>query len=231
MLELFPGGFEERDAGGAVELAAYVETDDGRLRTAFGGVAVAEVADDWAQRWRAFHRPARVGPLWIGAPWLPAPVDGLAVVIDPGQAFGTGAHATTRLCLELLLELAPGSLLDVGCGSGVLSIGAARLGFGPLTAIDDDPAAVEAATANAAANGVAVSVELRDALAGGALRAADVTVANIALDAVTAVASGLTSPFLVASGYLVGEDPRPRGYERVRRVSAEGWAADLYARQ
>jgi ribosomal protein L11 methyltransferase len=230
MLELFPVGFEERDADGAVELAAYVDTDDGSLLAAFGAVVVLEVADDWAERWREFHRPARVGPLWIGPPWLPAP-DGLAVVIDPGRAFGTGAHATTRLCLELLLEVVPGSLLDVGCGSGVLSIGAAKLGFGPLTALDDDPAAVEAAIANAAANGVVVAVELRDALTGEVLPAADVTVANIAREAVAAIGSRLTSPFLVTSGYLEDEDPRPRGYERVRRVSAEGWAADLYARQ
>ena len=83
------------------------------------------------------------------------------LVIDPGRAFGTGAHPTTRLCLELLLELADdgarGSLCDLGCGSGVLSIAAARLGFGPVTALDSDRLAVEATTANARDNGVALA--------------------------------------------------------------------------
>src|SRR5947207_2398002 len=90
--------------------------------------------------------------------------DGLAeVVIDPGQAFGTGGHATTRLCLELLLTLEPGgAVVDVGCGSGVLAISAAKLGWSPLTALDHDPAAVEAARANAAVNGVALDVRRWD---------------------------------------------------------------------
>ena len=75
------------------------------------------------------------------------------IVIDPGRAFGTGAHPTTRLALELLQELEAGSLLDVGCGSGVLSIAAAMLGFGPVIAIDIDDAAIEATLANATVNG------------------------------------------------------------------------------
>ena len=87
-----------------------------------------------------------MGPLWIGPPWESAPADALAVVIDPGRAFGTGAHATTRLCLELLLDAPRGSVLDVGCGSGVLAIAAARLGFGPVAAVDVDEIAVDAAT-------------------------------------------------------------------------------------
>ena len=68
------------------------------------------------------------------------------LVIDPGQAFGTGAHATTRLCLELMLELpaAGGSFVDLGCGSGVLAIAAARLGYAPVLALDNDPASVQA---------------------------------------------------------------------------------------
>ena len=91
-----------------------------------------------------------------------------AVVIDPGRAFGTGAHATTRLCVELLARIPRGSLLDVGCGSGVLSIAAARLGYGPVSAVDDDPVAVEVTRANAAVNGVAVDARVLDATVGAA---------------------------------------------------------------
>ena len=117
-------------------------------------VTSSEVADDWRERWRSYHRPAVVRErLTVRPPWEPPGTTPLDVVIDPGQAFGTGAHATTRLCLELLLEVGPpGSLLDLGCGSGVLAIAAARLGFAPVVAVDNDPAAVAAANANAALN-------------------------------------------------------------------------------
>ena len=81
-------------------------------------------------------------------------------VVDPGRAFGTGGHATTRLCLELLDGVERGSLLDVGCGSGVLAIAAARLGFGPVLALDHDPAALEATKRNAAANGVELDAQV-----------------------------------------------------------------------
>ena len=108
----------------------------------------------WEDAWRAFHRPVTVGGLWIGPPWLEPPQGVSTVVIDPGRAFGTGAHPTTRLCIELLAGVDRGSLLDIGCGSGVLSVAASRLGFAPIVAVDVDPVAVEVARANAAANAV-----------------------------------------------------------------------------
>ena len=103
MLELFPGGFEEVDLPDGVELAAYAGPDgEERLWQAFGGAASADVEDGWEHRWRDFHRPVTVGGLWIGPPWLTPPSSTPAVVIDPGRAFGTGSHPTTRLCVELL---------------------------------------------------------------------------------------------------------------------------------
>src|SRR5262249_22022324 len=129
----------------------------------FGGVRSEGVEEGWDDRWREFHRPGRIGPLWGGAPGLTAPGDALAVVIDPRRSFGTGAPATARPCLELVLELPRGSLVDIGCGSGVLAIAAARLGFGPVTALDSDGVAVEAARLNAQRNGVRVDVRLADA--------------------------------------------------------------------
>ena len=128
----------------------------------------------------AFHRPVEVGPLWIGPPWE-RPAAGLEpVVIDPGRAFGTGAHPTTRLCVELLLELERGSVLDIGCGSGVLAIAAGKLGFGPVFAVDSDPAGVEAAMRNAEANGVELEVRLLDATAEG-MPTAEIALANLDL--------------------------------------------------
>jgi len=171
-----------------------------------------------------------VGRLWVGPPWE-APAPGLLpVVIDPGRAFGTGAHATTRLCLAWLQELRRGSLLDVGCGSGVIAIAAAKLGHAPVTALDVDPAAVDATIRNAAANDVRVDARLADA-EHEPLPSADAAVANIALAAVQAIAPRLRAPAVVTSGYLAGERPALAGFRHTgRRVAAE-WAADLWERE
>lgn len=230
MLELFPGGFEEADSGDAVQLIAYTDgAGEERMYTAFGGGRAEDVADDWADRWRAFHRPIRVGPLWVGPPWEQPPADIPAVVIDPGRAFGTGAHPTTRLCLELLLDLPRGSVLDVGCGSGVLSIAAARLGFGPIVAVDVDPQAVEATRANAHANDVLLAAHLADALV-DELPRADVGLLNVSAEAVAAIAPRLRTEHVVVSGYLASDAPPRDGLRHVRRLEAGGWAADVLRR-
>jgi ribosomal protein L11 methyltransferase len=228
MLELFPGGFEEREASDGVELAAYTDAGgEERLWQAFGAGASEAVADDWADRWRRFHRPVRVGDVWIGPPWERRQ-RGLAVVIDPGRAFGTGAHATTRLSLELLQRVPRGSLLDLGCGSGVLAIAAARLGFAPVRAFDSDPQAIEATRGNAAANGVVVDAVLAD-VTRDPLPRADVAVANMTLAAVEQLAGRLRTRLLLSSGYLVSEQPRAGRFRLIERASEDGWAADLLA--
>jgi ribosomal protein L11 methyltransferase len=233
MLELFPAGFEEVDRGAATELVAY--TDGGgeeRLWQAFGGAAATEVEPGWEDRWREFHRPVRVGSLWVGPPWEQPPPGAVAVVINPGRAFGTGGHPTTRLCLELLLEQAPGSFLDVGCGSGVLAIAAAKLGFAPVTAVDVEAAAVEAALDNGAANGVDLDVRRVDAIAEELeLPECEVAVANIALAVVEALGTGLRGRRLITSGYLAGDVPALAGFRLVERRQADGWAADLHERR
>jgi ribosomal protein L11 methyltransferase len=230
MLELAPEGFEERERGSELELAAYADGIAGaRIARAFGAAREDEVPADWAERWRAFHRPVRAGPFWVGPSWEGAPRDAIVLVIDPGLAFGTGAHATTRLCLELLAELPRGALLDAGCGSGVLSVAAAKLGFVPVHALDDDPFAVETTHANAAANGVEVHA-LRADVTRDELPPAIAVVANIALDAVERVAARARAQELVASGYLEADMPELPGWTHVERRVLEGWAADRFRR-
>ncbi len=206
-----------------LELAGY--TDDEPPR----GARVEEVPPGWEERWREFHRPVLVGPLWIGPPWVPPPDGVPAVVIDPGRAFGTGAHATTRLCIELVAELEPTSLLDVGCGSGVVAIAAARLGFSPIVAVDVDAAAVEATVRNAAANDVTFVVRRLDAET-DALPRADVVVANISLDLVESVLARVDARTVVAAGYLERDTPRGGPYRRRTRRTRDGWAADVFER-
>jgi ribosomal protein L11 methyltransferase len=230
MLELFPEGFEERDSPDGVELAAYTDAGgEERLWSAFGGTRSTDVEEGWEERWRAFHRPVRVGPLWVGPPWERPDPGATAVVVDPGRAFGTGAHATTRLCLELLVDLPRGSLLDAGCGSGVLSIAAAKLGFAPIYAVDVDPQAIESAERNATANGVTVEVRPADATL-DPLPGTEAAVVNVALDLDVAIASRLACRHVVTSGYLESESPEIAGYRRGDRRAAEGWAADLHVR-
>jgi ribosomal protein L11 methyltransferase len=232
MLELFPEGFEEVDGGGgALELAAYTNAaGEERIWQAFGGAAASDVDENWQDRWRQFHKPVRVGSLWVGPPWETPDADALAVVIDPGRAFGTGGHPTTQLCLELLEGEERGSVVDVGCGSGVLSIAAAKLGFGPVRAFDFDPQAVEATARNATANGVEVDVRQAD-LREDELPDGDLALANIAAEAVGELGPRLRSARAITSGYLVSDEPELAGYRRVRRVESGGWAADLHERQ
>jgi ribosomal protein L11 methyltransferase len=229
LLELAPGGVEERDDGDVVEYAVYGAPGElpalPDLRAAAGGalleVATSEVPDGWEERWKDFHEPVAIGRrLWVRPSWAP-PSDGLIdVVVDPGQAFGTGAHATTRLCLALLLELpAEGSLADLGCGSGVLSIAAAKLGFEPVLGVDHEREAVRATAANAAANGVAVDVRRFDLVRDGAAPAAPTTVANLLRPLLLAVAAaGFDGPApraLIAGGLLAHEgDEVARAFAR-----------------
>jgi ribosomal protein L11 methyltransferase len=189
---------------------------------------VADVAPGWEEHWREFHRPVVIGPLWVGPPWEEPPHGLTPVVIDPGRAFGTGAHATTRLCLAHLLELPRGSLLDVGCGSGVLAIAGAKLGFAPVCAVDVDPVSVETTTANARANGVGLDILRLDALR-DRLPESEVAVVNIALEIVDRIAARCS--LLVTSGYFADATPSPAGFVHAGRRTDDRWAADLWRRE
>jgi len=193
LLELAPSGVEEVQVGeDTVEYVVYGAPGElprlPDVTVAAGDALVelstSEIADDWHERWREFHRPVliqaprpqsghagRMPALRVRPPWEDAGGrDARAseeIVIDPGQAFGTGGHASTRLCLELLLELAAweaarGALLDVGTGSGVLAIAGARLGFQPVLGLDHELESVDATRQNAAVNDVEVEARRFD---------------------------------------------------------------------
>jgi ribosomal protein L11 methyltransferase len=232
LVELSPGGFEELDVGGGtVELAVYADAAGAdELLAALPGAIAEPVADGWEDAWRAFHRPAVVAGLWLGPPWETPPDPARAIVIDPGRAFGTGSHPTTRLCVDLLAGTRRrGSLLDVGCGSGVLSIAAARLGFAPVRAVDLDPVAVETTRANAAANGVTIDARVADGLV-EPLPPADVAVANVLLAPVETMLRRLDTREAITSGYLAGERPAHDGWEHVESSQLDGWSADRFRR-
>jgi len=214
MLELFPEGVEEERDGGDVVLAGYAEEPPAP------DLEPQAVEPGWEDAWRAFHRPVRVGPLWIGPPWFPP--EEVAVVIDPGRAFGTGAHGSTRAALELLAGLDRSPALDLGCGSGVLSVAALRLGFGPVAAFDVDPLAVGATAENAARNGVEVAVALADVLT-DPLPPAPLWLANLELGILERLLERTDLPArILASGLTanqtLGGSPR---------AEVDGWAAEV----
>ncbi len=189
----------------------------------FDVVEVEDVREGWEDEWRAFHHGVMVGRLWVGPPWEQAPSDAVPIVIDPGRAFGTGAHPTTRLCLELLQEVEPSSVVDVGCGSGVLSIAAAKLGFAPVAALDLDDVALEVTAENAVANGVEIELVSEPP-------AAQLAVMNIALDVVEGILPTLDVPRAITSGYLERDTPTAAGWVSVDRRVLDGWAAELLVR-
>jgi ribosomal protein L11 methyltransferase len=241
-----PGGVEQVDGDGFVEYALYGAPGELPAFPAgeaeVGGVRVRvrgePVVDDWAERWKRFHEPALVsGRLFVRPPWAEPRPGMLDLVVDPGRAFGTGAHPTTRLSLELLLELEPGcSFADLGCGSGVLAIAAARLGFAPVVAVDNEVAALEATRANAAANGVRLDRVERADLREEPPRAARTVAANLTRPLLLRLAERMADRpgALIASGVLVEEaDEVAAAFEPLRarrRRSSGGWSALLLGR-
>ena len=215
LLHIFPEGVEELDGAFAV----YADEPP----IGFDVVEVEDVREGWEDEWRAFHHGATVGRLWVGPPWEEAASGTVPVVVDPGRAFGTGAHATTRLCLELLQDVEPTSLVDVGCGSGVLSIAAAKLGFAPVAALDLDDVAIEVTKANAIANGVEIELVAEPP-------AAELAVMNIALDVVEEILPTLPARRAITSGYLERDTPSAAGWASAERRVRDGWAADLLER-
>jgi ribosomal protein L11 methyltransferase len=231
VLELFPHGFEEVEHADGVEFVAYTDAaGEELLWEAFGTAEAHAVAGGWEDAWRRFHRPVRVGALWVGPPWEAPDAGAIPVVVDPGRAFGTGSHPTTRLCLALIDAQPRGSLLDVGCGSGVLGIAAAKLGFAPVTAVDRDEQALAAARRNADVNGVPLDLRHADATE-DELPGTDVAVANISDRLVAEVGPRLDCELLVTSGYFEPHEPSLDGFRRTDRRTLEGWAADLHVRE
>lgn len=241
--EIAPTGWEERDDHEHVGFDWWVttaEADPVRVAAAMSaaGIAagVAEQAEDdaWKDGLRRHHQPVEIGGrVRIRPPWEDATGGLIDVVIDPAMAFGTGQHATTRGCIALLIDAPGGSLLDVGCGSGILAITAAKLGYGPVTAIDNDPIAVEATIANAAINGVAVAASLGDSDR-DVLPPAGTLVANILAIPVTALAAIVADPppaRVVLSGFRPHDSLgvvaawTERGYRLDRQIDADHWTA------
>jgi ribosomal protein L11 methyltransferase len=239
LLPILQAGAEQRELDGVVEYGLYApagelpSVDD--IRSLAGdavlGVSSEPVPAGWERRWHEFLRPVRVGELVVRPPWIEGGADDL--VIDPGVFFGAGTHATTRLCLRLLLGEEPGgALCDWGAGTGVLAVAAARLGWEPVTAVEIDPAALEAIHANAVRNRVTVKPKWLNLAATPAPWAPTVT-ANLTRELLLNVAQVIERPpeRLLASGMLAGDVDEvvaafaAVGLREQRRLEDGDWAA------
>lgn len=195
--------------------------------------SVAE-SDEWRDGLRRHHQPIEVGGrILVRPPWAESREGVLDIVIDPGMAFGTGQHATTKGCLTLLIADPGGSLVDVGCGSGVLAIAGRKLGYDPVWAIDVDPLAVEATIANAHVNGVSLRVGERN-VERDRLPVAQTLIANITANPVIALVAALPDPLperVILSGFRPADVGRvadawaERGYAVVSRFDENEWTA------
>lgn len=241
LLPLVPGGVRERPVGAdnlELRMRGEMVPELAQLRRALGPlphqIREHEVSDDWRERRLAEYSSDVIGGrIVVRPPWAPAPDPGLIdVVLAESSAFGSGMHPTTRACLELLLELEPtGSFADLGCGSGVLAIVAARLGWEPLVAVDVQPLSVQTARENAERNGAEIEIDVADLLQVPA-PTADGFAANVP----AAVHASVVSRWHAAapevgllSGFGEGEaDAVIAGYGRWglrerRRLAREGW--------
>ncbi len=241
LLPIVPGGVRERPLGQHnLELRMRGETVPAlaQLSNALGPIPHQirehEVSDDWRERRLAEYSSDVIGGrIVVRPPWAPAPDRGLIdVVLAESSAFGSGMHPTTRVCLELLLELEPGgSFADLGCGSGVLAIVAARLGWGPLVAVDVQPLSVQTARENAERNGTEIEIDVADLLRVRA-PSADGFAANLPAAVHASIASGWHAAAPRAgliSGFGEGEaDAVIEGYDQCglrerRRLTRDGW--------
>ncbi len=214
-----------------------------------GAGAAAAIAvlppEDWAESWKKHFKPEHVSErLWVKPSWADcaaAPGE-IVIELDPGLSFGTGQHGTTRACLRLLDACArrgvAGGLLDLGAGSGILAIAAARLGWKRVLAVDNDPVAVRIAAANAAANGVGAAVTVRegDLAAPAAGWRAQTVVANILASvliehAATVAACVAPAGQLILSGILENQYAavlaayRTLGFRERQTMTLEGWTS------
>ena len=218
-----------------------------RINAAYDDVTTSYVEDsDWENNWREYYKPIEVGEKLVVVPeWEEAPQDGrLPLRLDPGLIFGTGSHATTRMCLAALEELSkPGvRVLDLGCGSGILGIGALILGCDSCLGVDIDPKAPDVVMSNAALNGIGadkMTAWAGDIIADSSLRARigggyQLVLANIVADVIislSAVVRQFMAPgaVFICSGIIEHRWPEPEaalisnGFEILDHKSEEEW--------
>lgn len=205
---------EELEAGfrGLSRIKFYIpeEEDAGFVTEHFPDILSRSVSDeDWENNWRQYYKPIEIGERLVVIPqWEDYPENGrVRLVLDPGLIFGTGSHSTTGMCLEALQEirLENRKIIDLGCGSGILGIGAMLLGAESCTAVDIDEKAPDVVYSNAALNGVKIDAYSGDVL-GRVWSDYDICIANIVADVIIQLAPNVKIPQFICSGIIDGRE-------------------------
>jgi ribosomal protein L11 methyltransferase len=211
-----------------------------------GRITLIEIEDkSWAEKWKEFYNPLKLGErLLIQPSWLPIDKnseDRIIIEMDPGMAFGCGNHPTTAMCVELLEKIVAGGekVIDIGTGSGILSIGAALLGAASIIAVDSDPVAVRVAKENVQTNGLEKIIDVREGnLASGICSKFDIIVANIIADVINSLLPSVPSLLkdggrFIASGIISGRQEevahnlKNSGLKIIKTVNNGEWTAFL----
>jgi ribosomal protein L11 methyltransferase len=227
---------DENDLDFAIRLENRLNEMKAAGSVSFGEITQTSIdAADFENEWKKYYKPIKTKNITVVPSWINyKPLGGEKVMrLDPGMAFGTGEHATTRMCLEMM-EVSGKNVIDVGCGSGILGIAAAVCGAKSVYMCDIDPQAVEFAKKNAEANGVKAEIEQADLLSGS--RTADFIFANITADVLirlsTAIGDHLNEGgVIVLSGIIaerrneVAESFEKAGFKIVSELASDGWRA------
>ena len=224
------GAYAVAEEPGALVAGFADRADAERAAAELGGTVEDVLPGAWLDAWREFAQPVQAGRLLVVPAWIDPPAsDGQVLTIDPGRVFGHGGHPTTRLLLDELDRRITGgeSVLDVGCGSGVLSVAASLLGAGRVVGIDIDPDAVPVTLANAEANGV--TIEASTTPLADITETFDIVLANIGADVLKELAPLLEArgPVLLLSGLLVDriDDVAAAYAGTATALTLDGWAA------
>lgn len=202
----------ENSFKGLSRLKFYMCLDDdgSEIEKVFPECEVRIVRDeDWQNNWRQYYKPIEIGPRLVVVPqWEKIPNSGrIPLILEPGLIFGTGSHPTTKMCLEILqeIQLTGKTVLDLGCGSGILGIASMILGAEKCTAIDIDEKAPDVVNSNASYNSVKIDAYSADVLA-TSYSGYDVVIANIVADVIIKLAPKVKAPVFICSGIIDGRE-------------------------
>lgn len=220
----------EQSYKGLSRIKFYVEPGDPVLDE-FPDARLTEVRDeDWQDNWKQYYKPIKIGRLTVVPEWEERDSESINLVLDPGLTFGTGSHATTHMCLEAMqeIDLTGKTVLDLGCGSGILGIGTMLLGARECTAIDIDDKSPKVVTSNASLNGVEINAMCGDVL-GKVWSGYDIIIANIVADVIVQLIPNVRSPYFLCSGIIEGREEEIEnvlsinGFDIIRHFHEDEW--------
>ena len=215
---------------GASRVKFYANEGD-EILDLFPNAALREVRDeDWENNWKQYYKPIEIGKITVVPSWEEIPEETIPLVLDPGLTFGTGSHASTHMVLEAIQEIDTEgkTVLDLGCGSGILGIASMLLGASSCTAYDIDEKSPDVVASNAALNNVSIDAHFGDVLSKN-WEGYDIVLANIVADIISKLVPKVKSQIFIVSGIIDGREDeitsllKRNGYEIIKHFHEDEW--------